>query len=85
MMKIKITNGVATGYFKYSYSNVRRSPLTIYDVLNIFQYNYGLETYLYHDMEHAMYYICATGSITIMMSLRTMLRHVYTLVDLAES
>lgn len=84
-MKIRVNKGIATGYFKYSYSNVRESPLTIYDVLNIFQYNYGLETYLYYDMERAMYCICASGSITTMMSLRAMLRHIYELVDLAES
>lgn len=84
-MKIRINSGVATGYFKYSCSNIRDSSVTIYDIINIFCYGYKMETYLYYDAENCMYCICATGSITTLMSLRTKLRYLYDLIDLSES
>lgn len=82
-MKIRIINDVAIGYFKYSCSNVRNSLLTICDLMNIFECGYNMETYLYYDVENQMYCICATGSITTMMSLRTVLRYLYDLIDLS--
>lgn len=84
-MKIRVNNGVATGYFKYSYSNIHDSPLTICDLMNIFEYGYNMETYLYYDIENRMYCVCATGSITTLMSLRTAVRYLYGLIDLSES
>ena len=84
-MKIRISNGIAMGYFEYSYSNICNSPVSIYDVMNIFYSGYGLDTYLYYDMERDRYCICSIGSITTMISLRTTLRYLYDLIDLSES
>jgi len=79
-MKIKIQNGLALGYFTYSAIDVSNS-LSLCDLLTIFQYNYQLETWVYVDVDKNLYHICSTGSITTMMSLRTMLRHVYGLTE----
>ena len=80
-MKIKIENGLALGYFTYSIIDVNKSPLSLYDLLNLFYYNYQLETWVWADIDKNLYHICSTGSITTMLNLRTMLRHVYGLTE----